>query len=88
MHIRWTTQASDDIVSIVKHIQEDSPAAARQVAQDIIASLEKLETFPHIGRTGKRGTRELVTGPYVVVYRVRPEFIELLHIWHGAQDWR
>jgi plasmid stabilization system protein ParE len=34
------------------------------------------------------GTRELVSPPYVVVYRSTEEIIEILYIWHGAQDWR
>jgi len=34
------------------------------------------------------GTRELVSAPYVVVYRYTEEIVEILYIWHGAQDWR
>jgi plasmid stabilization system protein ParE len=30
----------------------------------------------------------LVSQPYLVVYRSTEEIIEILHIWHGAQDWR
>jgi plasmid stabilization system protein ParE len=51
--------------------------------------IDRFETFPHLGRPGElRGTRELVSGPYVVVYRVANEVVEILHIWHGRQDWR
>ena len=88
MRIRWTMQAAEDIVGIVYHIQEENPSAAQQVAEQIIGSLEKLMTFPRIGRPGEQGTREMVTGSYIVVYRVAKESIELLHIWHGAQNWR
>jgi plasmid stabilization system protein ParE len=35
-----------------------------------------------------KGTRELVSPPYVVVYRYTEEVVEILYIWHGAQDWR
>jgi plasmid stabilization system protein ParE len=35
-----------------------------------------------------KGTRELVSPPYVVVYRSTEEIVEILQIWHGAQDWR
>ncbi len=42
-----------------------------------------------MGRPGEvKGTRELVSPPYVVVYRYTDEIVEILHIWHGAQDWR
>jgi len=26
--------------------------------------------------------------PYVVVYALKAEAVEILHIYHGAQDWR
>ena len=87
--IRWTTQASDQLEAAIKHIQQDSPAAARNVAQRIIERIEQLTTFPSLGRPGEvKGTRELVSPPYVVVYRFTDEIIEILYIWHGAQDWR
>ncbi len=51
--------------------------------------LNKLATFPGLGRRGEvTGTRELVCPPYVVVYRSTEEIVEVLYIWHGAQDWR
>jgi plasmid stabilization system protein ParE len=33
-----------------------------------------------------KGTRELVSPLYAIVYRSTEEIIEILHIWHGAQD--
>jgi toxin ParE1/3/4 len=87
--IRWTTEASDQLVAAVKRIQEDNPTAARNVAQTVIDRIEQLTTFPGLGRLGEvKGTRELVSAPYVVVYRYTDEIVEILHIWHGAQDWR
>jgi plasmid stabilization system protein ParE len=50
-----------------------------------------LKDAPNRGRPGHRnGTRELPLTPlpYVVVYSVRGEAVEILHIYHGAQDWR
>jgi toxin ParE1/3/4 len=87
--IRWTTEASDQLEAAVKYIQQDNPAAARKVAQTVIDRIEELATFPGIGRPGEvKETRELVSSPYVVVYRYTEEIVEILHIWHGAQDWR
>lgn len=36
-----------------------------------------------------RGTRELVLSPlpYVVVYRVKDEVVEIARVLHGAQPW-
>jgi plasmid stabilization system protein ParE len=87
--IRWTAEASDQLEAAVRRILQDNPSAARNVAQAVIDRIEQLATFPGLGRPGEvKGTRELVTPPYVVVYRSTEEIVEILHIWHGAQDWR
>ena len=87
--IRWATEASDQLEAAVKRIHQDNPTAARNVAQAVIDRIEQLATFPGLGRPGEvQGTRELVSPPYVVVYRSTEEIVEILHIWHGAQDWR
>jgi addiction module RelE/StbE family toxin len=87
--IRWSTEAADQLETAVKHIQQDNPSAAQNVAEAIIDRIEQLAAFPGLGRLGEvKGTRELVSPPYVVVYRSTEEIVEILHIWHGAQDWR
>ncbi len=47
-----------------------------------------LSLFPNRGRPGQEpGTRELTTvRPYVIVYRVLPQVVEIVRIFHGAQD--
>ncbi len=87
--IRWTTEASDQLEAAIQHILQDNPTAARNLAQTVIDRIEELATFPGLGRPGEvKGTRELVSPPYVVVYRSTEEIVEILHVWHGAQDWR
>jgi plasmid stabilization system protein ParE len=46
-------------------------------------------SFPEMGRPGSDpGTRELVVGPYIIVYEVRHERDELvvLGVFHGRQQ--
>lgn len=87
--IRWTTEALDQLEAFVKRIQLDNPTAARNFAQAIVDRIEQLADFPGLGRSGEMsGTRELVSSPYVIVYRSTEEVVEILYIWHGAQDWR
>ena len=87
--IRWTTEASNPFEVAVKYIQQDNPDAARRVAQAVLDRIEQLATFPGIGRPGEiNGTRELVCSPYVIVYRYGDQIVEILYVWHGAQDWR
>ena len=89
MYVRWSVPALEDAKGIVRHIQEESPDAAQKVAQAILDGVDRLLTFPSMGRRAAReGTRELVIEPYIIIYRILPECVELLRIWHGAQDWQ
>ena len=48
-----------------------------------------LKDAPHVGRTGREsGTREIFFPPmpYVAVYRVRENAIEIVRIYHTSQD--
>ena len=92
MRVRWTIPAADDLEELTDYIRRDNPTAAREIAGAILESVSRLAAFPSLGRPGEApGTRELVIprfSSYVVVYRVTSHAIEVLHVWHGAQDWR
>jgi len=46
-----------------------------------------LEALPNRGRLGRiAGTREL-QAPYIIIYRVIEEAVEILRVYHAAQDW-
>ena len=91
MRIRWTASAASDLTGICDYVEEhDGPAMARRLASGIYERVEALSQFPRRGRTGRRpGTRELVLPrlPYVVVYRIRDDVVEVVRILHGAQQW-
>ena len=87
--IRWTPEASARPENIALRIAEDNPEAALKTVRNIFQRIEQLVTFPHRGRIGREeGTRELVFSPLpcIAVYRVIDSTIEILQIWHGAQD--
>jgi toxin ParE1/3/4 len=88
MLVRWTTPASDDLRRITRRIRLNNPTAARQVAKTLYDSAMSLETMPNRGRSGRTaGTREFVVAPFVIVYRVKADAVEILRIYHSAQDW-
>jgi toxin ParE1/3/4 len=90
MRVRWTTPAADDLYNIVRRIQRDSPDAAANIAESLYDGCGSLRKFPHLGRKGRiEGTRELVFSglPYIVVYRIQDQIVEIMRIYHGAQDW-
>jgi toxin ParE1/3/4 len=89
MRIRWTPAAADDLQHIFDYLKETEPDLARSTILEIRESVHSLKKFPHRGRPGREpGTRELLHNhlPYLVAYRVRREVVEILHIWHPAQD--
>jgi toxin ParE1/3/4 len=91
MRIRWTVPAADDLENIKNYLQRHYPHFAEPTVRTIYQRIRALKTAPHLGRPGHRsGTREfpLTPLPYVVVYSVTPEVVEVLHIHHGSQDWR
>ena len=45
----WTRRAIEDVRSIHRFIEKDSPHYAQLVRQQLIAAVERLPTFPHPG---------------------------------------
>ena len=91
MRIRWTIPAADDLESIEHYLQQNYPSFAEPTVRTIYQRIRSLRASPYCGRSGHRlGTRELALSPlpYVVVYAIKLEAVEILHIHHGAQDWR
>lgn len=90
MVIRWSPEAAEDIERIGRRIQQDKPMAARSLLLNLYRGITELQAFPNRGRSGRiEGTRELVfpSLPYIAVYRVRGEAVEVVRIYHAAQDW-
>lgn len=91
MRIRWTDFALRDFTQICDYIEKQrSGATARRVALSIHRRIEMLAKFPEQGRTGRKpDTRELVFSglPYLAVYRIQEDAVEILRILHGAQIW-
>ncbi len=66
------------------------PAAALRVARTIYTALAELPKFPYRGRIGLApGTREIVFSPwpYIAVYEIIEEQLQVLRIRHLSQNW-
>jgi len=91
MRIRWTEPAARDLTNICDYAEEhDGSEAARRTALRIYEAVSTLAQFPRRGRSDRKpGTRELVfTGlPFLAIYRVRDEVVEIDRILHGARKW-
>ena len=90
MQIRWTKSASQNLDHIENYIAEENSAAAIDIVFRIFQAVEMLATHPHIGRPGRIiGIRELVISgtPFIVPYRVKDNFVEILRVFHTAMQW-
>lgn len=91
MNLRWTRPALADLIEAQTYISQDNPQAAHDVAQRVWDAAKKLPDNPAIGRAGHvSGTREWVVGqtPYLIVYRLRDQTVEILRVWHGKRERR
>lgn len=89
MRLRWTPAAADDLLAISDYLRQNFPSFTQPTIQKIYRTIVALKTMPNRGRVGREdGTRELVIPnlPYIAVYRLKEDAIEVLHIYHGAQD--
>ena len=91
MQIRWTQAALEDFKAISFRIeQERNLATANRVCRAIYDAIQILRRHTHSGKHGiEEGTRELVIpkSPYIVAYRLmQAEAVQILRIWHGAQN--
>lgn len=87
--IRWSPQAVRDIESIREYIAHDSQRYADLVASRIIASVERLRAFPQSGRVvperGDPEIREVIVGPFRVVYRHRADTVEIATVFRSSR---
>lgn len=89
MRLRWTQAAAEDLEHIKEYLTEHHPEFAQTTVIELYETIRSLKNSPRLGRPGReQGTRELVLTrlPYIVAYRIKVQDIEVLHIFHGAQN--
>lgn len=90
MRVRWTRRALREQDEAFEWIVGENPVAARDVIDRTHAATRLLSDNPRLGRKGRiAGTRELVISrtPYIVVYRIGRDDVEILAVIHQARDW-
>ena len=89
IRIRWTLAAAQDLQHINDYLRKHYPQYRQLTLRKLYETIRSLKDSPLRGRPGTEpGTRELVFAPlpYVAVYRVRKQSVEVLRVYHGAQD--
>jgi addiction module RelE/StbE family toxin len=86
--VRWTEQAVADLAAIKAFIAQDSPAYALAVVERLYHAVGQLARFPESGRIvpeqARADIRELIRPPYRIVYRRRPELVEVLLVFRSS----
>jgi addiction module RelE/StbE family toxin len=87
VEVIFSPAAVADIVHIRSYIGRFNPTAARRMADRIIATALSLSQFPERGRPIGDNRRELsIVPPYVIRYRVVGKTVQIIRVWHGAQN--
>jgi toxin ParE1/3/4 len=90
MKIEWTQPAVEDLESIRDYIARDSEYYAALFIEKIIATVEKLEKFPMLGKTvhvtESSNIREVFFQNYRIIYRIERSRLLVLTILHGSRD--
>lgn len=88
MRLNYSVLARRDLSAIWAYIAAEDPRAADQMLTRLDDACHDLLGLPERGRVGKAsGTRELVVvKPYIIVYVVARDGVEIIRIFHAAQD--
>ena len=90
MRLVWSPTARRDLREVRRYIAQDNPAAADRTVRKILSGVDNLRQFPWIGRAGRLpDSRELVIPqtPFIVVYAVAHQRVEIMAVIHGARRW-
>jgi len=88
--LEWTEPAISALQAIHDFIALDQPFYAARFVDRLTVAAERLIDFPKLGRRvpeARRGeARELVFQGYRIIYRVRPDRVQVLNVLHGSRD--
>jgi addiction module RelE/StbE family toxin len=87
--VHWTNTALGHLLAIYEYIAQDSQVYAQRMVDRLTRRSEQIAAFPLSGRTvpeyEAEDIREMIERPYRIIYRIKPEQIDVLAVIHGAQ---
>lgn len=89
MKVYWTDQAKAQLRTIHDYMASTSPDYARRMIDRLTRRSEQIGAFPQSGRVVPEFdielVREILEGPYRIIYTVRQERVDVLAVIHGAR---
>lgn len=90
MRVIWSPTAERNLDAVWEYIAQDNLDAADRMSERLRAAAEHLIDYPHFGRVGRsRDSRELIVAgtPYILIYRIGRDRIDIVRILHSKQNW-
>lgn len=85
----FSRQAREELIAIWSYIAKDDEAAADRVLDRLEEAAERLAANPQMGAARddiRPGLRHLVSGSYLLLYRVEEDGVEIVRAVHGRRD--
>lgn len=90
MKAHWTNTAEGHLDAIYAFIAQDSSEYALRMVDRLTRRSQQIGDFPLSGRKvpeyEMEQIREVIEGPYRIIYRIKPDRIDVLAVIHGSQD--
>jgi toxin ParE1/3/4 len=92
MTIEWSPRSLRETQEIGEYIAADRPGAAEAWLEGLVATVERLASFPRSGRLLEIDPerdyelREILYGSYRVFYRIVTDRVEILRLVHTRRD--
>jgi toxin ParE1/3/4 len=90
MRVLWTNTARGHLSAIHDYIARDSATYALRMVDRLTRRSIQISQQPMSGRKvpefNMDHIREVIEGPYRIIYRIRPERVDVLAVLHGARD--
>ena len=90
MKVHWTRAAEGHPDAIFAYIAQDSPEYAKRMVDRLTRRSQQIADFPLSGRKVPEyevdHIREVIEGPYRLIYYIKPDRIDILAVIHGAMD--
>ena len=89
MRVHWTDNAIVHLLDIYEYIAHDSPVYAKRMIDRLTRRSQQIAGFPMSGRKVREfeadDIREIIEKPYRIIYRLKPDQIDVLAVVHCAQ---
>ena len=90
MKVHWTDTAEGHLDAIYAYIAQDSPEYARRIVDRLTRRTQQIAGFPLSGRRVPEydidQIREVIEGPYRIIYYIKADQIDVLAVIHGAME--